>query len=123
VIATAAWLVARELYPKTPKWFVEVELEVDHSATKFMIEIYAEEWGFRFEHADRLSWIRVTDVPFVHGRDEHELLKRVPRLNSIGTVLAELEAKHGIRFNRDAAAIRTTLAGAESVIADWVRAL
>jgi hypothetical protein len=121
VIATAAWLVARELAPKDPKWFVEIAFEV--GASRFLIEIYAEEWGFMFEHEGRISWIRITDVPFVHGRDDHELLNRVPRLNSIGSVMAELERKHDIRFEREAAMVRTNLAGADAVIADWVRAL
>ena len=133
VIATAAWLAARELYPRDPKWFVEIALAVEtappspdfdeQTATRFLIEIYAEEWGLRFVHGGRASWIRVTDVPFVHGRDDHELLRSVTRLTNIGAVIAKVERQYSIQFNRNAPAIQTTLIGAEPVIADWVRSL
>jgi hypothetical protein len=121
VLATAAWLAQREVYPEDPKWFAEIALGAD--GARFVIEIYAEEWGIRFEHAGRESWIRVTDVAFVHGRDDHELLAHVPRLTTLGSLIKTLEAKHGIVFDRQTPTIRTTLAGADAAIADWVRGL
>lgn len=131
-IASAAWLVARELYPKDPKWRVEIALgiseaalpaELDESTTRFDLEIYAEEWGFRFCHTGQVSWIRVTDVPFVHGRDDHGLFRRTPPLKDIASLVRELEHRYEIRFHRDHAAIRTTLDDGLARIRDWLETL
>src|SRR5688572_1964560 len=93
-LASAAWLLARELFPRDPRWFVELEF-VAGEDTRLVIEIYAEEWGFAFHHAGRVSWIRVTDIAFVHGRDEHELLADTPTLRDIGRLIARLERRYG----------------------------
>src|SRR4051794_31932290 len=83
-LASAAWLVARGLQPKEARWFVEIELASDTGISegteqaRLLLEVYAEEWGYRFQRGERVSWIRVTDVPFVHGRDDHELLQKTP---------------------------------------------
>jgi hypothetical protein len=132
-LAAAAWLAERELFPKDPKWSVEIDLESvtdlaaesfsDKSATRFQIEVYAAEWGFLFSHHGRLSWIRVTDVPFVHGRDEHELLRQVPPLSKIDSLIKKIERQHAIHFNRMSPTIRTTIIGAEPQIASWVESL
>lgn len=128
-IASAAWLAERGLYPDDSRWHVDIALvpggapaAADH-ATRFDLEIYAEEWGFKFDHDGRVSWIRVTDVPFVHGRDEHQLLRRTPPLKRIGTLLAELEQRYEIRFDRHAPTIRTTIADAAPIVASWVETL
>jgi hypothetical protein len=121
-LAAAAWLLARGLFPRDPRWFVEVEL-VAGEDTRFVIEVYTEEWGIAFHHAGRVSWIRVTDIPFVHGRDEHDLLGEVPTLRDIGSLVSTLERRYGIRFPRDPM-IRTSLSdGAESNIRHWARTL
>jgi len=132
-LASAAWLVARGLFPKEPKWYVEVTLDTsaapasavfdERTASRFQIEIYSEEWGFQFWHAGRLSWIRVTDVPFVHGRDEHDLLRRVPPLKTIGALIVTLEQRHAIELARHHALIRTSIPDAGEAIARWVRSL
>jgi hypothetical protein len=121
-IASAAWLAARELYPKDPKWFVEIGLVTDGD-TRLDLEIYAEEWGFRFLHAGRMSWIRVTDVPFVHGRDDYQLLRTTPPLRAIGDLVRALEQRHGVEFDRTRAALRTTIADSDDVIRQWISAL
>ena len=131
-IASAAWLVARGLAPDDQKWHVDITLGPAAGApaerhedrdTRFDLEIYAEEWGFKFSHGGRVSWIRVTDVPFVHGRDEHQLLRRTPPLKNIGTLVAELEQRYEIRFDRRSATIRTTIADAASIVASWIETL
>ena len=123
-MASAAWLAERELYPREPKWHVVATLAAANApATRFHIEIFAEEWGFRFEHAQRESWIRITDVPFVHGRDDHGLLARTPPLRRIGTLLRALETAHALQFDRPRAQLATTLASAESAIREWLATL
>jgi len=120
-IASAAWLAARDLYPKDPKWHAVATLAVD--TTRFQLEIYAEEWGFQFDHDSRQSWIRITDVPFVHGRDDHGLLARTPPLRHIGKLLRDLETAHGIKFESAAATIQTTIVEGEPVIRRWITTL
>ena len=70
MLAASAWLANRNLIPKDPRWHVEIVLEaVGQPDSRFHLEVYAEEWGFKFCHAGRVSWIRVTDVPF--GQSPH----------------------------------------------------
>ena len=123
-MASASWLVARDLYPTVPRWFVEVDFTVQTddattTPTRFRLEIYAEEWGFVFSHSGRVSWIRVTDTRFVHGRDDHELIDAAPKLTAIGPFLKKLEARFGIRFDRKRPAIRTNIKNAEEQITSW----
>ncbi|HEY2732945.1 MAG TPA: hypothetical protein VGI70_03125, partial [Polyangiales bacterium] len=94
-VAAAGWLQARALQTiGGARWHVEIALDVvdqpasaeydERTASRFHIEIFGEEWGFFFCHAGRASWIRVTDVAFVHGRDEFGLLGVTPDLSQIG---------------------------------------
>jgi hypothetical protein len=127
-LASAAWLLARGLLPREQKWFVEIELPAkgksEHEAlAKLLLEVYAEEWGFRFERERRVSWIRVTDVPFVHGRDDHGLLTKTPRLERISMLVRALEGDHGIEFERTQATIRSNVPNADSVISSWLAEL
>lgn len=91
--------------------------------SRLRIEVFAEEWGYRFDHAGRASWIRVTDVPFVHGHDDHDLLRATPPLERLGRLVRSLETTHGLAFDRAGAEIDTTLAGAEAAIRSWIGAL
>ena len=127
-LASAAWLNARGLLPRESKWFVEIELAATGKSerarlAKLLLEVYAEEWGFRFERDDRVSWIRVTDVPFVHGRDDHGLLPKTPRLERIGLLLRALEGEHDIEFERTRPTIRSNVPDSERVIPSWIAAL
>jgi hypothetical protein len=88
--------------------------------TRFHVDIYAEEWGFFFCHGGRTSWIRITDIPFVHGRDEFGLLAQAPRLADIGALLRGLENQHHLAFHRKHALVRTNIAGAEPGVRRWV---
>ena len=119
-LAAAAWLAARGLFPTDPNWFVRIS--VDAGETRFSIEIFAQEWGYAFRHGERASWIRVTDIPFVHGRDDFSLLDRTPRLESIGSLMRIVEHDHGIELDRAHPRIESSFGG-EDVIAAWVRSL
>jgi hypothetical protein len=134
MLAAAAWLSQRSLSPPlVTSWHALVALGVtgevpaadadDRVETRFHVEIFAQEWGFFFCHGGRASWIRVTDIPFVHGRDDHRLLPVTPPLKEIGGLMRRLEQRHGLRFRRDLALVRTNLAGAEPAIRKWVDAL
>jgi hypothetical protein len=133
VIAAASWLSSRGLEPVEHKWDIEIGLGVaDRSAslafdpareTRFQLQIYAEEWGFRFAHAGRHSWIRVTDIPFVHGADEHDLLSTTPALKDIGRFVRHLETCHAVTFHRRHAAVSTTIPEAEPLIRSWLLSL
>jgi hypothetical protein len=122
VIASAAWLVARDVLPAETRWSVEIALATSDDRARFAIEIFAEEWGISFRLDDRTSWIRVTDVPFVHGRDDFELLRRTPRLEALGTLMRALEEEHGVRFVREKPSVISSF-GCEDVISAWAKSL
>jgi hypothetical protein len=132
--ASHQWVVARGLTPPALKrWHATIllgiedrppELEIDERHdTRFRIELYSEEWGYFFCHGGRSSWIRVTDIPFVHGRDDFHLLPLTPTLPDLGQLLRRLEASHEIEFRREHAAFSTNLDNAEAELRRWVRAL
>jgi hypothetical protein len=121
-LASASWLVARELAPKG-RWWVEIALETEDRfghAARFQIEIFSEEWGFLFEHGRKSSWIRITDIPFVHGSDDHALLRETPPLRDIGRLVSALEARFEVSFPRAEAVIRTSLLDSVTTIREWV---
>ena len=120
-LASAAWLLDRGIVPDQERWFVEVELA--GGDTRLVLEVYSEEWGFQLHHLGQASWIRVTDVAFVHGRDDHGMLARIPRLREIGLFVRELERRFRVRFDRDAARVRTSIPDAEPVLRAWIGAL
>ena len=130
LLASAAWLAASGLEPPGKTWDVEVALGVasesgtcrfdDAEASRLHLFIYAEEWGFKFVHDGRCSWIRVTDIPFAHGRDDYQLLALTPPLKYIRDLICELENRYSLRFRWDHAAIRTTIPNAERAIRRWL---
>ncbi len=129
--ASKSWLDGLGLGPPAIRqWHAEISLATLDAAapvtfderidTRFHVDIYAEEWGFFFCHAGRTSWIRVTDIPFVHGRDEFGLLAQAPSLADIGALLRGLENQYHVAFRRKHALVRTNLAGSEPAIRRWV---
>ena len=132
-LASAAWLASRALVPSDPKWFVAVAFDLDEratltdldelEATRFQLDIFAEEWGFRFCHQGRASWIRVTDIAFVHGRDDHGLFRKTRRLKHIGDTLREVERRYCISFPRERALIATNVRDPDSAIRAWAASL
>lgn len=129
-LASAAWLSGRGLSaPPYEKWEISIALDVvdgrpsgrfnDASDTRFHIVVASSEWGFFFCHHSRVSWIRVTDLPFVHERDDYELLPQVPPLRDLGKLVQSLEERYRIKFRREHAAIRSTIEGAEDNVRIW----
>jgi hypothetical protein len=134
MLAARQWVTARGLTPPSvTRWHATIllgteehspELEIDERReTRFRIEIYSEEWGFFFCHAGRSSWIRVTDIPFVHGRDDFRLLPLTPPLHDVGHFLRRLESQHAVQFQREHARLTTNLVDAEPELRRWVRSL
>ena len=120
-LASSAWLVALGLLPDRERWFVEIELTGTGDApATFVLEIYAEEWGFQLHHDGRSSWIRVTDVPFAHVRDEHGLRAHLPKLRDIRSFIRQLESRFGVQLDRAAPRIRTSIVGAEAALRAWI---
>jgi hypothetical protein len=131
--ASFAWLADRKIPVPDSRWHIAIGLDVrDEPArgsfdeavdTRFHIEIYAEEWGYFFCLGGKASWIRITDVPFVHMRDDFGLLATVPGLREIGSELRRIEGAHGVSFRRHHAYVSTSLASAEPAIRNWVLGL
>ena len=132
--SASSWVTARGItVPTGTRWHAEVLIDViegrapsehDESvATRFHLDMYSEEWGFYFCHGGRCSWVRVTDQPFVHGRDDFSLLGLTPALADIGQLVRHLELKHKIRFRREHAHIRTNIPDGEAAIRAWVATL
>jgi hypothetical protein len=119
-LAAAAWLASLGVIPDHARWFVEIELGRD---SRFVLEVYAEEWGFQVHHLEQTSWIRVTDIAFAHGHDDHRLLKCVPRLREIGLFVRQLERRFGVDFDRTSVRVRSSIPNAEPALRAWVAAL
>ena len=120
-LATAAWCAEHGLVPKDNLWFVEVVFTA--GTAKLTLEVYAAEWGFSVHHADRVSWIRVTDIPFVHGRDDFALLSAATGLSQLRRVFDAARTEHGLAFARETADVRTNLDDALPAIRRWLAAL
>jgi hypothetical protein len=131
-LAGSAWLAARGLTRPPGGWDVAIALEVfdrparlsltNPAEARFELAISSTEWGFLCCHRGRLSWIRVTDVPYVHDRDDLELLRRVPPLRDVGSLVRAIERRSAINFRRQHASISTSLPGAEPAIRAWITA-
>jgi hypothetical protein len=114
-------------------WYIEIALDVvDHPAsatysgdsdTRFHLNVYPEEWGVFFCHGSRASWIRITDEPFVHGRDDHHLLGDLPSLRTIGDLISELERRYAIAFRRNHALVRTNVVGGKGTLRKWLSSI
>ncbi len=132
--AASSWLRHRGVTPPAlTRWHIELALDArdapaaaefdEATATRLHVDIYAEEWGLFFCHVGRASWVRVTDVPFVHGRDDWQLHGRLPVLEDVGKLVRELEAEHAIRFPRGHVLVRTNLPSAIPAVRRWVSAM
>jgi hypothetical protein len=122
---SARWLEERGLdTSRVTRWFVEITMETnDLAPSKFELNIYPEEWGFILRSGPRVSSLRVTDVPFVHGRDDHHLLDRVTSLDRIGELVARIESEQEIKFQRRDAVVRSNLVRASSVVRSWLNTI
>lgn len=133
-LAAAAWLAARGgAAPTLERWHVEVALDVvqrrapsefdETTATRFHLDIYLEEWGVFFCHSGQSSRIRVTDIAFVHGRDDFQLLGVTPQLRDIGWLLRHVEQRAGLKFMREHADVKTNLPSVEPAVRSWIASL
>jgi hypothetical protein len=133
-LAAAAWVRDRGTSPPTTtRWNVEIALDVldqrapseydDATSTRFHLDIYAEEWGFFFCHGGHSSWIRVTDIAFVHGRDDFQLLSLTPPLRDVGALLRKFEQINRVKFHRQHALVKTNLPTIEPAIRSWIASL
>jgi hypothetical protein len=120
---SVAWLEDRGLDSRsTPQWYVEVTLvapDADREVS-FELNIYPEEWGYILRVDARVSSIRITDVAFVHGRDDHQLLALTPALPRIGDLIALIETRKIVAFRRRQAVVRSNLTRAASVVRTWL---
>jgi hypothetical protein len=131
-LASGQWLRALGIEPTTATWFARIAFDADpqalfdvdeRTATRFELEIFDNEWGFKFCHVGKLSWIRVTDEPFAQGgRDEHALLPLVPPLREIGALLRAIERMYAIQLRRNGPLVRTDLPN-KSAIREWAFAI
>ena len=132
--AAQAWLGARALFaPVLVPWHVEISLGTrdvppeptcnEDRDTRFRIEVYSEEWGVFLCHRGRASWIRVTEVAFVHRRDDFGLLPLMPQLRDVGVLLHRIESEHRLQFRRDRALIRSNVPKALAAAQQWVLTL
>jgi hypothetical protein len=118
--ASRDWLLARGLTDVPLRWYVELTLEAKASDTQFELNIYPEEWGFVFRRAARVSSIRVTDIPFVHGRDDYELIRRPTTLEAIHGLLRELEQRYAIELAYARAVVRTNIPRGSNIVRAWI---
>jgi hypothetical protein len=119
-LASQKWLRTLGLTPPLKAgWHAELELTAS-TFTRFHVEITDSEWGFLFEHEHHSSWIRVTEIPFVHDRDDYKLLHRTPPLRDIGYLVRELERDHQISFRRTTASVHTDLPGLVPEAIRWL---
>lgn len=116
--AAERWLMTLGLRA-SPRWYIEIVMP-GGEGTRLDLNVYGEEWGYVFQHAGRTSWIRITDIAFVHGRDEHALLASTPDLLDMHALLAQLEASHGVRFARATAIVHSNLPGATERVRTWL---
>lgn len=133
---SATWINAidAKTSPTHERWYAEIAMSPAHDrpptdfddaiATRLHLNIYSEEWGIYFCHRARSSWIRVTDVAFVHGRDDFKLLAVMPpSLAQISALVRGIETAEGIRFERRQASIKTNVERSEAAIRNWLISL
>ena len=124
-MASAAWLRERGLDPAdSPHWYVEITLVAgDPPLAHVDLNIYPEEWGYVLRVANRVSSIRITDEPFVHGSDDHRMLATTPALANFGELIRDIESHRGLAFSRSGASIRTNLTRGTPIVRAWLNTL
>jgi hypothetical protein len=123
---SAAWIENRGLDAvHTPNWYVEITLVAPDVTgdVQFELNIYPEEWGYVLRAGAHVSSIRITDVAFVHGRDDHKLLSHTPALAQIGELIALVETRRTVAFRRIQAEVRSNLVRATSVVRAWLNTI
>jgi hypothetical protein len=120
-IEATRWLELRRLdASNAPHWYVEIDIPSNVEGMIFELRICQKEWGFVFRTPTRVSSIRVTDEPFVHGPDDLNLLSLTPRLDRIGDLLEALQKRFQMSFRRARAAVRSNFARATAIVRLWL---
>lgn len=120
-IEAARWLELCGLdASSTPRWYVEIEIPSSVEGMSLELRIYQEEWGFVFRTPTRVSSIRVTDVPFVHGADDLGLLSLTPPLDRISDLLDILQKRFHMSFHRTRPTVRSNFARATAAVRTWL---
>lgn len=115
------WLDERGLDgSRTPHWFVEISIDSARRDTRLELNIYPEEWGFVLRRGPKVSSIRITDVPFIHGLDDFQLLAETPALDELGGLITRLEHRFELRFLTVRAAVRSNLVRAAAMVRPWL---
>jgi hypothetical protein len=68
--------------------------------TRFQVTIRPDEWSYYVAHRGRVSSVRVTDLPRVHLRDDHNFVAATPPLRRIGTLIREFEQRCHVFLQR-----------------------
>ena len=119
--ASATWARTHGLdVSRTPHWYVEIQLPTQRTDTRLDINLYPEEWGLIFRREGRVSSIRVTDVPFVHGLDDDKLLRDFPQLVDLHRFLDELERRFEIQFARQRPLVHSNVTDATTSVRAWL---
>jgi hypothetical protein len=122
---SARWLSARGLRAAPgERWATTIVLDDDALAPTWQLQIAIEalEWSFCLTHENKMSWIRVLDVPRIQERDDFDLLSQSPALRNLAALVQWIEDRLQTRFRRAHARIRTTLPDAHAKIRLWVAA-
>ena len=119
-LASSRWVQSLAVTPPAV-WRAELELRTESS--RFTIEVDHREWGYIFCHAGRSSWIRVTDVPFVHDKDDFALLERTPPLRDIGALVRYIEREYKLVFKRCHASVETDVPSLVPESLRWLASL
>jgi hypothetical protein len=130
---SATWLAARGLETDKPTWNVQIYLSIEDrpapqvyfsTDTVCHLRVFSSEWDILLTRPQKSSMIRRIDGKnVIHGRDDLDLVGKVPSLDQVGDLIASFEAEHGVKFRRDLASIRTNVAGAKKVVAAWLPTL
>lgn len=122
-LASRAWIDRHGIAGPFDGWFVEIQIRADVPEVRFELNVYPEEWGFVFRVGKKVSSIRITDVPFVHGVDELKLLSRTPTLDELPGFLASLQTEHAMVFDADGASVHTNLdeSRVTTTVRRWLR--
>lgn len=116
----ADWARSRGLdVSRARHWYVEVQIATDAPGTLIELNIYPEEWGLVFRRDGRVSSIRVTDVPFVHGLDDFKLLPMMPALADLDRLLDALQHRFEITFDRSRPKVHSNVKHVDGVRA-WL---
>jgi hypothetical protein len=115
-----------------PKFFVDVSFNTTGTPTMgywsdretvFRFTLRPTEWDVTTSDPERCSRVEYyADAPTWIASDQLDLFKRKPRVDQIPTLLRKAEKNLGVTFPR-IAFVRTNIAGAKKIVAEWATTL